>query len=208
MSDSLAKQIAQLPLEAQQSWLDSLDPEVRLELARSPWWFVGRPEQQLPPGLWRIWLMQAGRGWGKSRSGAENFVQLVNKGYYNGVTFHRVIPDFMIQGGDPEGTGRGGQSVWGRPFEDECNVGTQFDRKGILAMANAGPSTNGSQFFITTAATPWLHMRHTIFGEVVNGYEAVSKIEKSPRDSQDRPKETQRIERAYVKGSEPEAPKA
>lgn len=77
MTDSLAKQIAQLPLEAQQSWLDSLDPEVRLELARSPWWFVGRPEQQLPPGLWRIWLMQAGRGWGKSRSGAENFVQLV-----------------------------------------------------------------------------------------------------------------------------------
>lgn len=77
MSDSLAKQIAQLPLEDQQSWLDSLDPEVRLELARSPWWFVGRPEQQLPQGNWRVWLQQAGRGWGKSRSGAENLVNLV-----------------------------------------------------------------------------------------------------------------------------------
>jgi len=77
VSDSLAKQISKLSLEKQQEWLDSLDPEIRLELARSPWWFVGRPEQQLPPGKWRIWLMQAGRGWGKSRSGAENFVQLV-----------------------------------------------------------------------------------------------------------------------------------
>ncbi len=99
----------------------------------------------------------------------ENFIGLAEKGYYNNLIFHRVIKGFMIQGGDPTGTGRGGESLWSEPFEDEVSADVGFDRKGILAMANAGPHTNGSQFFITTAATPWLNTRHTIFGEVISG---------------------------------------
>ena len=118
---------------------------------------------------------------------SENFSKLVEKGYYNGVIFHRVIKNFMIQGGDPTGTGRGGESIWGKPFEDECSPAATFDAPGILAMANAGPGTNGSQFFITTAKTPWLNMRHTIFGKVVSGYDVVQKIESAATDSQDRP---------------------
>lgn len=109
---------------------------------------------------------------------SENFLTHAQNGYYNGVIFHRVIPDFMIQGGDPDGTGRGGKSIWGAPFEDEFSATAKFDKPGILAMANAGPKTNGSQFFITTAATPWLNNKHTIFGEVVKGYDVVQKIEK------------------------------
>jgi peptidylprolyl isomerase len=128
----------------------------------------------------------------------ENFVGLAEKGYYNGVIFHRVIPDFMIQGGDPTGTGRGGESIWGRPFEDECAPVVSFTKKGVLAMANAGPNTNGSQFFITTAATPWLNGRHTIFGEVVEGYEFVDAIQNSPRNGMDKPDEDQVIESAVV----------
>ena len=99
----------------------------------------------------------------------ENFVKHVEKGYYNGLIFHRVIKKFMIQGGDPTGSGSGGKSIWGRPFEDECKATVNFDKEGILAMANAGPNTNGSQFFITTAATSWLNGKHTIFGEVTSG---------------------------------------
>jgi len=126
----------------------------------------------------------------------ENFVGLVEKGYYDGVIFHRVIPQFMIQGGDPTGTGRGGESIWGRPFEDEVTPDVRFDKTGLLAMANAGPNTNGSQFFITTAKTPWLNMRHTIFGEVVDGYETVQKIEQVATDASDRPVEEQKILKA------------
>jgi peptidylprolyl isomerase len=107
----------------------------------------------------------------------ENFLKHAQEHYYDGTVFHRIIPKFMIQGGDPRGTGQGGQSIWGKPFEDECKNDVKFDKKGYLAMANAGPNTNGSQFFVTTAATPWLHMRHTIFGEVTQGYEVVQKIE-------------------------------
>lgn len=129
----------------------------------------------------------------------ENFVGLINKNYYNGVIFHRVIRDFMIQGGDPTGTGRGGQSLWGKPFADECDPSLSFDRKGLLAMANAGPNTNGSQFFITVAATPWLNGNHTIFGEVVSGYEVVEAIENTPTGPGDRPIDQQVIERAIVK---------
>jgi len=129
----------------------------------------------------------------------ENFIELVKKGYYNGIIFHRVIKDFMVQGGDPTGTGRGGESIWGRPFEDEVTPGVSFDRKGLLAMANAGPNTNGSQFFITTAKTPWLNMPHTIFGEVVSGYDTVEKIENSPTDPSDRPLAEQKIIKAYMK---------
>jgi peptidylprolyl isomerase len=129
----------------------------------------------------------------------ENFEKLVQKGYYNGLIFHRVIKDFMIQGGDPTGTGAGGQSIWGKPFEDEVTPMAKFDAPGILAMANAGPSTNGSQFFITTAKTPWLNMRHTIFGEVVSGYEVVQKIEDTSVGANDRPTQEQKIIKAYIK---------
>ena len=106
----------------------------------------------------------------------ENFVGLANKGYYNGVIFHRVIKNFMIQGGDPTGTGRGGASFWGGKFEDEFVPGLTFDGPGLLAMANAGPNTNGSQFFITTVTTPWLNNHHTIFGKVINGMDVVYEI--------------------------------
>jgi peptidylprolyl isomerase len=129
----------------------------------------------------------------------ENFKGLVEKGYYNGLIFHRVIKGFMIQGGDPTGTGAGGSSIWGKPFEDEFKKDVAFDRKGILAMANSGPSTNGSQFFITVAPTPWLNMRHTIFGEVVSGYDAVEKIENTPTGPGDRPMTEQKIIKAYLK---------
>jgi peptidyl-prolyl cis-trans isomerase A (cyclophilin A) len=104
---------------------------------------------------------------------------------YDGTIFHRVIPDFMIQGGDPAGTGMGGP---GYQFEDETKGSPhKFDRPGKLAMANAGPNTNGSQFFITVAPTTWLTGKHTIFGEVVEGYEFVEQISKVPRNRQDRP---------------------
>jgi peptidylprolyl isomerase len=129
----------------------------------------------------------------------ENFRMLVEKGYYNGVIFHRVIRKFMIQGGDPTGTGRGGSSVWGKPFEDEFKKGVTFDRKGLLAMANSGPKTNGSQFFITVAPTPWLDNHHTIFGEVVSGYDVVEKIENVPTAPGDRPITEQKIIKAYLK---------
>jgi peptidylprolyl isomerase len=129
----------------------------------------------------------------------ENFLKLAEKGYYNGVIFHRVIKGFMIQGGDPTGTGRGGKSIWDQPFEDEVSAQIKFDRPGLLAMANAGPKTNGSQFFITTTATPWLNMKHTIFGEVVKGYDIVQKIEATKTGAGDRPVEDQKILRVYVK---------
>ena len=128
----------------------------------------------------------------------ENFVGLVKKGYYDGIIFHRIIPEFMLQCGDPTGTGRGGSSIWGKPFQDECTTELRFDKVGLLAMANAGPNTNGSQFFITTAKTPWLNMKHTIFGEVISGYEIVEKIEAVPTDGSDKPIDTQKIVKATV----------
>ena len=129
----------------------------------------------------------------------ENFVGLVQKGYYDGVSFHRVIRGFMIQGGDPSGTGRGGQSIFGRSFEDEFKPNVVFDRAGLLAMANAGPNTNGSQFFITTVPTPHLNGRHTIFGEVVQGMNVVRKIENSEVDMRSKPQKQQLILKAYLK---------
>ena len=129
----------------------------------------------------------------------ENFSKLAEKGYYDGLIFHRVIKGFVIQGGDPTGTGRGGESIWGKPFEDEVNLNVQFDTPGILAMANAGPNTNGSQFFITTAKTPRLNMRHTIFGKVISGYDVVQKIENAAVDASDRPIAEQKIIKAYLK---------
>ena len=144
-----------------------------------------------------------------------NFVGLAKKGYYNDVTFHRVIHDFMIQGGDPTGTGMGGESIYGDDFEDEF-TDTLFNIRGALSMANAGPNTNGSQFFIVTASnvptrmlaqmqdmgfpeeiievyatdggTPWLDQRHTVFGQVVEGMEVVEKIQKVKTGLHDKPK--------------------
>lgn len=123
----------------------------------------------------------------------ENFLKLSEKGYYDGIIFHRVIKDFMIQGGDPTGTGRGGESIWGTKFEDEYSPSAKFDKPGLLAMANSGPSTNGSQFFITCAATPWLQNKHTIFGEITKGMDIVRKIESTPTGMGDKPKEDQKI---------------
>lgn len=129
----------------------------------------------------------------------ENMIKLAKKGYYDGVPFHRIIKSFMIQGGDPTGTGAGGASVWGKPFEDECSSLVQFDKPGLLAMANAGPGTNGSQFFITTVETPWLNGNHTIFGEVIKGYDVVKKLEGVETGMQDRPVKEQKIIKMTVK---------
>ncbi|MCI0130721.1 MULTISPECIES: peptidylprolyl isomerase [unclassified Vagococcus] len=143
----------------------------------------------------------------------KNFIELSKKGYYNGVIFHRVIPDFMVQGGDPTGTGMGGESIYGEKFEDEFSKEV-FNLRGALSMANAGPNTNGSQFFIVqnknvpsnmlsqlegagfpeeiieayhSGGTPWLDFRHTVFGHVIEGMDVVDEIASVSRDSQDRP---------------------
>jgi peptidyl-prolyl cis-trans isomerase B (cyclophilin B) len=124
----------------------------------------------------------------------ENFVKLAGDGFYDGVVFHRVIPDFMIQGGDPTGTGMGGP---GYTFEDEFNE--HRIERGALAMANAGPNTNGSQFFIvTTEAAPWLDGKHTVFGRVTGGMESVDAIEGLDTDAQDKPREPAVIERVEL----------
>ena len=107
----------------------------------------------------------------------KNFVDLTNDGFYNGLTFHRVIPDFMIQGGCPQGTGTGAPSGPGYPFEDEFHPDLRHDGPGVLSMANSGPNSNGSQFFITHVATPHLDDAHTVFGKVVEGQEVVDSIE-------------------------------
>jgi cyclophilin family peptidyl-prolyl cis-trans isomerase len=128
----------------------------------------------------------------------ENFLKLARDGFYDGVIFHRVIPDFMIQGGDPTGTGSGGP---GYQFEDEFNDNKAV--RGALAMANRGPNTNGSQFFVVTAeATPWLDGKHTVFGRVTNGMDVVDSISSVDRDAQDRPREEIAIQSVDVKSSE------
>jgi cyclophilin family peptidyl-prolyl cis-trans isomerase len=121
----------------------------------------------------------------------ENFTKLAGEGFYDGITFHRVIPDFMIQGGCPRGDGTGGP---GYEFEDEQNDHRVV--RGALAMANRGPNTNGSQFFIvTTEAAPWLDGKHTVFGRVSEGMDVVDAISEAPRDANDRPRETISIDR-------------
>lgn len=155
----------------------------------------------------------------------KNFVELAKKGYYDGVTFHRVIPDFMIQGGDPTGTGRGGESIYGHPFEDEFSE-QLFNFNGALSMANAGPNTNGSQFFIVSnehvpanmidqmkmvgypqevidrykenGGTPWLDHRHTVFGQVIKGMDVVQTISKVERDQMDKPKDNVVMEKVTI----------
>ena len=124
----------------------------------------------------------------------ENFTKLARDGFYDGVIFHRVIPDFMIQGGDPTGTGRGGP---GYQFDDEFNQHKVV--RGAFAMANAGPNTNGSQFFIVTAdETPWLDGKHTVFGRVTNGMDVVDKISNVQTDASDKPREDVTIERVEL----------
>lgn len=150
----------------------------------------------------------------------KNFVELAKQGYYKGVIFHRVIPDFMIQGGDPTGNGAGGESIYGQAFEDEFSE-ELFNFKGALSMANAGPNTNGSQFFIVTnenvpadmvgqmkaagypdeviaryqeGGTPWLDFHHTVFGQVIEGMDVAQKISQVKRDFRDRPEEDVVIE--------------
>ena len=130
----------------------------------------------------------------------ENFMTHVKNGYYNGIIFHRIIKGFMIQGGDPTGTGRGGKSIWNKNFKDEFASNITFDRPMLLAMANRGPKTNGSQFFITLAATRWLNGKHTIFGEVVNGEKTVRKMENvSVSRGSNKPLFEQVIKKAYIK---------
>ena len=129
----------------------------------------------------------------------ENFTTLASKGYYDGLIFHRVIKDFMIQGGDPTGTGTGGESIWKKEFVNEYGKNVVFDKPFLLAMANHGPNTNGSQFFITTKATPWLNGGYTIFGEVVSGQDVVQKIENTKVAVADRPVSEQKMIKVYVK---------
>ncbi|KAK4041993.1 peptidyl-prolyl cis-trans isomerase-like 1 [Parachaetomium inaequale] len=128
----------------------------------------------------------------------DNFRGLAERGYYDGVVFHRIIKDFMIQGGDPTGTGRGGSSIYGEKFEDEIKPDLKHTGAGILSMANAGPNTNGSQFFITLAPTPWLDGKHTIFGRVKKGIDVVKRMGLVPTDGGDRPKTEVKIVKASV----------
>ena len=126
---------------------------------------------------------------------AANFEKLANSGFYDGLIFHRVIPGFMIQGGDPTGTGMGGP---GYKIKDEFGEGLKHDDEGILSMANAGPNTGGSQFFITLAPTPWLNGHHAIFGKVVEGMDVVRLIGVVPTDFRDRPREAVTMEKVEV----------
>ncbi|KAH7116757.1 peptidyl-prolyl cis-trans isomerase [Dendryphion nanum] len=128
----------------------------------------------------------------------KNFSTLAERKYFDGLIFHRIIPAFMIQGGDPTGTGRGGASIYGEKFEDEITSELKHTGAGILSMANSGPNTNGSQFFITLAPTPWLDGKHTIFGRVKSGLQVVKKLGLVKTDKEDRPVQEVKIERAYV----------
>ncbi|CAE6410309.1 unnamed protein product [Rhizoctonia solani] len=136
--------------------------------------------------------------WEHAPKTCKNFAELAKTGYYNGVIFHRIIADFMAQTGDPTGTGRGGTSIYGQKFEDEITPELRFTGAGILAMANSGPNTNGSQFFFTLAPTPYLDGKHTIFGRVTNGMRVAQRIGAVGTDAQDRPKEEIKIHKAVL----------
>lgn len=140
-----------------------------------------------------------------------NFATLASRGYYNATPFHRIIPNFMLQGGDPTGTGRGGSSIYGEKFADEIPLlpGTSVPElkhtgAGVLSMANSGPDTNGSQFFITLAPAPWLDGKHTVFGRVKSGMGVVRRLGLVKTDGEDRPVEKVEILRARVVEQEEE----
>ena len=133
-----------------------------------------------------------------ARATDKNFSTLAQRNYFTGLIFHRIIPNFMIQGGDPTGTGRGGESIYGEKFEDEITPQLKHTGAGILSMANSGPNTNGSQFFITLAPTPWLDGKHTIFGRVKSGMQIVKKLGLVKTDKEDRPVEEVKIIKAYL----------
>lgn len=126
----------------------------------------------------------------------KNFLDLARKGYYDGTVFHRIIRSFMIQGGDPTGTGRGGSSIYGGKFEDEITRDLKHTGAGVLSMANSGPNTNGSQFFFTTAPTPWLDGKHTIFGRVCSGMDVIKRLDNVQTDKTDKPISEVKILRA------------
>ncbi|KAJ2732099.1 Peptidyl-prolyl cis-trans isomerase-like 1 [Coemansia sp. BCRC 34962] len=132
----------------------------------------------------------------------DNFYTLAKQGYYNNVIFHRIIPGFMIQGGDPTGTGRGGRSMYGDKFEDEITKKLKHTGAGVLSMANSGPSTNGSQFFITLAPTPHLDGKHTVFGRVLKGMDVVERMGKVRTDTSDRPTEPVKILSCSISSSD------
>jgi len=131
----------------------------------------------------------------KAPATTKNFIDLIEKGYYDGTIFHRVIDGFMIQGGDPTGTGRGGP---GYTIKDEFHKDLKHTTPGLLSMANAGPNTGGSQFFVTLAATPWLDNKHAIFGRVTDGMDVVQKIGKTRTSAGDKPVEEQKIKKVSV----------
>ena len=130
-----------------------------------------------------------------------NFSTLATRGYYDNTIFHRIIPSFMIQGGDPSGTGRGGSSIYGEKFADEISPSLKHTGAGVLSMANSGKDTNGSQFFITLAPTPWLDGKHTIFGRVKSGMKVVQRMGLVKTDGEDRPLEEMKILKARVADS-------
>ncbi|POM81129.1 Peptidylprolyl isomerase [Phytophthora palmivora] len=129
---------------------------------------------------------------------ADNFMSLCKKKYYDNVLFHRVIMGFMMQGGDPTGTGRGGESIWKKPFRDEIDSRLSHDARGVLSMANSGPGTNNSQFFITFKACPHLDKKHTVFGRVVGGMDALDIVERIETDAEDRPIVDVRIKNVQI----------
>lgn len=136
--------------------------------------------------------------WKHAPSTCRNFAELARRGYYNNTKFHRIIKDFMIQGGDPTGTGRGGASIYGKEFDDEISNELKHTGAGILSMANSGPNTNGSQFFITLAPTQWLDGKHAIFGRVSSGMTVVQRIGLVECDNDDRPVDDVKIVQAYI----------
>jgi len=136
--------------------------------------------------------------WDHAPITCKNFVELTRKGYYDGTIFHRIIKDFMIQAGDPTGTGRGGESIFGKHFQDEISKELKHTGAGILSMANAGPNTNGSQFFITLAPCPWLDGKHTIFGRVHQGMQVIKRIGNVQTNQSDRPVADIKILKASV----------
>ncbi|KAG8450964.1 hypothetical protein GDO86_003299 [Hymenochirus boettgeri] len=138
--------------------------------------------------------------WSHAPRTCKNFAELARRGFYNGTKFHRIIKDFMVQGGDPTGTGRGGASIYGKQFEDEIHQELKFTGAGILAMANSGPDSNGSQFFLTLAPSQWLDGKHSIFGRVSQGLGTLNRLGMVETGSQDRPIDDVRILRAYPSG--------